>query len=58
MIAYGLALWHFSNNAMYMAQFLLAFCMLVLLPASLIATAISTVSISSLREAVAAGKGV
>lgn len=58
LIAYGLALWHFSNNAMYMAQFLLAFCMLVLLPASLIATAISTVSISSLREAVAAGKGV
>lgn len=57
LVAYGLALWHFSNNAMYMAQFLLAFCMLVLLPAALISTAISTVSVSNLRDAVAARAG-
>ena len=55
-IAFGIALYHFSNNAMYMAHFLLAMTMLVLLPASLISSAVSTITISNLRDTLAAGK--
>lgn len=52
--AYGLALWHFSSNPQYMIQFLLAITMLVLLPSALISVSISTVTISNLRDALAA----
>jgi len=51
--AYGLALWHFSTNPQYMLQFLLAVTMLVLLPSALIATSVSTVTISNLRDTLA-----
>jgi hypothetical protein len=54
--AYGLALWHFSSNPQYMIQFLLAVTMLVLLPSALIATSVSTVTISNLRDAVASAQ--
>jgi len=52
--AYGLALYYFSANPTHMLQFLLAMVMLISLPASLISTAVSTVTISNLREAAAA----
>lgn len=52
--AYGLALWHFGSNPQYMIQFLLAVVMLVLLPASLISVSVSTVTISNLRDSLAA----
>lgn len=51
--AYGLALYYFSANPTHMLQFLLAMVMLISLPASLISTAVSTVTISNLRESVA-----
>jgi hypothetical protein len=51
--AYGLALWHFSSNPQYMIHFLLAITMLVLLPSALIATSVSTVTISNLRDTLA-----
>jgi hypothetical protein len=52
--AYGLALWHFGTNPQYMIQFLLAITMLVLLPSALISVSISTVTISNLRDTLAA----
>ena len=52
--AYGLALWHFGSNPQYMIQFLLAVVMLVSLPASLISVSVSTVTISNLRDSLAA----
>lgn len=52
--AYILALWHFSSNPAYMIQFILGFVMLILLPASLISVSISTVTISNLRDTLAA----
>ena len=55
--AYGLALWHFSANPLYMIQFLLAITMLVLLPSALIATSVSTVTISNLRDSLATAQG-
>ena len=55
-VAYGLALYHFSYNPTYMIQFILAMVMLVLLPASLISAGISTVTISNLRDTLAAAK--
>lgn len=54
--AYGLALWHFSSNPQHMIQFLLGITMLVLLPASLISVSISTVTISNLRDTLAAAQ--
>ena len=51
--AYALALFYFSANPNHMLQFLLAMVLLVCLPASLISTAISTVTISNLRESLA-----
>ena len=52
--AYGLALWHFSTNPQSMIQFILAVTMLVLLPSALISVSISTVTISNLRDTLAA----
>jgi hypothetical protein len=54
--AYGLALWHFSTNPQYMMQFMLAVMMLVLLPSALISVSISTVTISNLRDTLAAAQ--
>jgi hypothetical protein len=54
--AYGLALWHFSANPQYMIHFLLAITMLVLLPSALIATSVSTVTISNLRDTLASAQ--
>lgn len=56
--AYGLALWHFSTNPQYMIQFILAVVMLVLLPSALISVSISTVTISNLRDNLAAQQQV
>jgi len=52
-VAYGIALFHFSHNPGQMIQFLLMVTMLVILPASLISVAISTVTISNLRDSLA-----
>ena len=52
-VAYGIALFHFSHNPGQMIQFLLMVMMLVVLPASLISVAISTVTISNLRDSLA-----
>jgi hypothetical protein len=52
-VGYGLALFHFSQNPVYMIQFILAMLMLVVLPASLMAVSVSTVTISNLRDTVA-----
>lgn len=56
--AYGLALWHFSANPQYMIQFILAVVMLILLPSALISVSISTVTISNLRDTLAAQPSV
>lgn len=53
-VGYALALYHFSHNPAMMIQFTLGVVMLVALPASLIATSISTVTISNLRDNLAA----
>lgn len=53
--AYALALYHFSSNPTYLIQFILGMLMLVVLPASLIAVSVSTVTISNLRDTLAAG---
>ena len=55
-IAFGLSLYYFSYNVEYLAIFLLAVVMLVCLPGALISTAISTVSVSSMRDTLASGK--
>ncbi len=52
--AYALALYHFSHNPTYMIQFILMVVMLVLLPSALISTSISTITISNLRDTLAA----
>jgi hypothetical protein len=52
--AYALALWHFSSNPEQLIQFILGFMMLVLLPASLISVSISTITVSNLRDTLAA----
>jgi uncharacterized membrane protein YjgN (DUF898 family) len=52
-VAYGIALFHFSHNPGHMIQFILMVTMLVILPASLISVAISTVTISNLRDSLA-----
>jgi uncharacterized membrane protein YjgN (DUF898 family) len=49
-VAYGIALFHFSHNPGQMIQFILMVTMLVVLPASLISVAMSTVTISNLRD--------
>lgn len=52
-IAYALALYHFSRNPNYLIQFMLAMVMLVLLPASLISVSVSTITVSNLRDTLA-----
>jgi hypothetical protein len=52
--AYGLALYHFSHNPAYLIQFILAVTMLVLLPAALVSTSVSAITVSNLRDAIAA----
>jgi len=54
-IGYGLALFYYTHNPANLIQFLLAITMLVILPSSLIAASISTVTISNLRDTLAAG---
>lgn len=53
---YAIALYHFGNNPQYLIHFMLAMVMLVLLPASLISVSISTITISNLRDTLAAGQ--
>jgi hypothetical protein len=55
-VGYGLAMYQFSTNPTYMMHFLLAFTMLILLPACLISAGVSTVTISNLRDTLAAAK--
>lgn len=52
--AYALALWHLSSNPEQLIHFILGFMMLVLLPASLISVSISTITVSNLRDTLAA----
>lgn len=52
--AYFLALYYFSSNPNHLLQFVLAIVMLVLLPGMLISTSISTITISNLRDTLAA----
>jgi hypothetical protein len=53
-VAYALALYHFSSNPAYLIQFLLAIVMMIILPAALISISISTITISNLRDNLAA----
>jgi hypothetical protein len=53
--AYALALYHFSHNPQYLIHFILAITLLVLLPAALISTSVSAISVSNLRDTLAAG---
>ena len=52
--AYFLAVYYFSTNPNHLIQFVLAVVMLVLLPGMLISTSISTITISNLRDTLAA----
>ena len=52
--AYALSLYHFSHNPAYLIQFILAITMLVLLPAALISTSVSAITLSNLRDTLAA----
>jgi hypothetical protein len=54
-VAYALAQYVFSKDPSNLIQFMLAMVMLVALPASLISVAISTISVSNLRDTLAAG---
>ena len=55
LIAYALALYHFSHNPGQMIQFILGVVMIVILPCALISASISTITISNLRDTLAAG---
>ena len=55
LIAYALALYHFSHNPGQMIQFILGIVMIVILPCALISASISTITISNLRDTLAAG---
>jgi len=52
--AYGAALYHFSHNPQYLIHFILAIVLLVILPAALISTSVSAITISNLRDTLAA----
>ena len=52
--AYFLAVYYFSTNPNYMIQFILAIVMLFILPGMLISTSVSTITISNLRDTLAA----
>jgi hypothetical protein len=55
LIAYALALYHFSHNPGQMIQFILGIVMIIILPCALISASISTITISNLRDTLAAG---
>ena len=52
--AYFLAVYYFSTNPSHMIQFVLAIVMLFILPGMLISTSVSTITISNLRDTLAA----
>ena len=52
--AYALALYHFSHNPQYLIHFMLAIVLMVILPAALISTSVSAITISNLRDTLAA----
>jgi hypothetical protein len=52
--AYFMAVYYFSSNPARLIQFILAAVMLVILPGMLISTSISTVTVSNLRDTLAA----
>ena len=54
LVAYGLALTFFKSNPNYMLHFILAITMLLMLPASLISIAVSTLAVSNLLDTLAA----
>lgn len=54
--SYMIALYHFSHNPSHLIQFLLAIVMLVILPASLMSVSVSTITVSNLRDTLAAAK--
>ncbi len=54
--AFFMAWYFFNSNQTYITLFLLAMNMLVCLPATLFAVSVSTVTISNLRDTLAAGK--
>ena len=55
-VGYGIALYHFSRNPAYLIQFMLGLVMLVLLPSTILAISVSTITVSNLRDTLAAGK--
>lgn len=55
LIAYALALFHFSHNPSQLIQFILFIVMLVVLPCALVSAGISTIAVSNLRDTLAAG---
>ena len=52
--AYFLAVYYFSTNPNHMIQFVFAIVMLFILPGMLISTSVSTITISNLRDTLAA----
>jgi hypothetical protein len=54
-VAYALAQYVFAKDPTNLIQFMLAIVLLVALPASLVSVAISTITISNLRDTLAAG---
>lgn len=55
LIAYALSLYHFSHNPTQMIQFILAIVMIIVLPCALVSASISTITISNMRDTLAAG---
>jgi putative Mn2+ efflux pump MntP len=55
LVAYALALYHFSHNPTQMIQFILGIVMIVILPCTLISASIATITISNMRDTLAAG---
>jgi hypothetical protein len=53
-VAYALAQYMFASNERNMVQFMLAVVLLIALPASLISVAVSTITVSNLRDSLAA----
>lgn len=53
--AYFMAVYYFSSNPSRLIQFILAIVMLVILPGMLISASISTITVSNLRDTLAAG---
>jgi hypothetical protein len=55
LVAYALALYHFSHNPTQMIQFILGIVMIVILPCTLVSASIATITISNMRDTLAAG---